>query len=184
MQESRIWLLSREDSLEKEVATHSSILAWRTPGTKEPGELQSMGSQWVRHDWAHVCMHAHTHQLCWTLFQAYCTPVFREGLRICILNKEMSLGMLSPAHQAAAVTSWLVKHLTTWGSSFQTESLPHKHNSIYSYVELSRKRLQKQEVGRKFPANLPSLSPHPTTHILWIMVQLLMVSVSKDTPPQ
>ena len=36
--------------LEKEMATHSSILAWRTPGTEEPGGLLSMGSHRVRHD--------------------------------------------------------------------------------------------------------------------------------------
>ena len=38
--------------MEKEMATHSSILAWRIPWTEEPGRLQSMGSQRVRHDWA------------------------------------------------------------------------------------------------------------------------------------
>ena len=38
-----------EDPLEKEMATHSSILAWKIPWTEEPGELQSMGSQTVRH---------------------------------------------------------------------------------------------------------------------------------------
>ena len=42
--------LGWEDPLEKEVATHSSILAWRIPSTEEPGGLQSMGSQRVRHD--------------------------------------------------------------------------------------------------------------------------------------
>ena len=40
----------REDLLEKEVATHSSILAWKTPWTEEPGRLQSMGSQSIGHD--------------------------------------------------------------------------------------------------------------------------------------
>ena len=47
-----IWVpsLGREDPLEKEMATHSSIFAWITPWTEEPGELQSMGSQRVRHD--------------------------------------------------------------------------------------------------------------------------------------
>ena len=40
-----------EDPLEKEMATHSSILAWRIPRTEEPGGLQSMGLQRVRHDW-------------------------------------------------------------------------------------------------------------------------------------
>ena len=39
-----------EDPLEEEMATHSSILAWRSPWTKEPGGLQSMGSQRVGHD--------------------------------------------------------------------------------------------------------------------------------------
>ena len=51
MQETWVWSLGSEDPLEKEMATHSSILAWRIPQTKEPGELQSMGSQRVGHDW-------------------------------------------------------------------------------------------------------------------------------------
>ena len=42
--------LGREDPLEKEVATHSSILAWEIPWTEELGGLQSMGLQGVRHD--------------------------------------------------------------------------------------------------------------------------------------
>ena len=42
--------LGWEDPLEKELATHSSILAWRTPWTEEPGRLQSFGWQIVRHD--------------------------------------------------------------------------------------------------------------------------------------
>ena len=51
MQETRVWSLDREDPLEKEMATHSSILAWRIPWTEEPGGLQSTGSQRVGHDW-------------------------------------------------------------------------------------------------------------------------------------
>jgi len=49
-QETRVQSLGQEDALEKEMETHSSILAWRIPGTEEPGGLQSMGSQRVRHD--------------------------------------------------------------------------------------------------------------------------------------
>ena len=45
MQETRVKFLGREDPLEKEMATYSSILAWRIPWTEEPGRLQSMGSQ-------------------------------------------------------------------------------------------------------------------------------------------
>ena len=50
MRETQIRSLSWEDPLEKGKATHSSILAWRIPWTEEPGGLQSMGSQRVRHD--------------------------------------------------------------------------------------------------------------------------------------
>ena len=50
MQETQVWSLGREDPLEKEMATHSSILAWRITWTEEPGRLQFMGSQTVKHD--------------------------------------------------------------------------------------------------------------------------------------
>ena len=46
----RVQSLGREDSLEKEMATHSSILAWKIPWMEEPGGLQSTGSQRVGHD--------------------------------------------------------------------------------------------------------------------------------------
>ena len=45
MQETQVWSLGQEDPLKEEKATHSSILAWRTPWTEEPAELHSMGSQ-------------------------------------------------------------------------------------------------------------------------------------------
>ena len=50
MQETRVRSLGQEDSLEKEMATHSSTLAWKILWTEEPGRLQSMGSQRVGHD--------------------------------------------------------------------------------------------------------------------------------------
>ena len=50
MQETQVQSLGGEDPLEKKTATHSSILAWETPQTEEPGGLQSMGSKRVRHD--------------------------------------------------------------------------------------------------------------------------------------
>ena len=50
MQEMQIRSLCQEDPLEKEVATPSSTLAWKIPCTEEPGGLQSMGSQRVRHN--------------------------------------------------------------------------------------------------------------------------------------
>ena len=50
MWETSVRPLGLEDPVEKEMATHSSILAWRIPWTEEPGGLQSMGSQRVGHD--------------------------------------------------------------------------------------------------------------------------------------
>ena len=52
MQETRVWSLGWEDPLEKEMATHSSTLAWRIPWREEPGRLQSMGLQRAGYDWA------------------------------------------------------------------------------------------------------------------------------------
>jgi len=51
MQESQVESLGWDDPLEKGMATHSSILAWRTPWAEEPGNLQAMGSQRVEYDW-------------------------------------------------------------------------------------------------------------------------------------
>ena len=51
MRETWVWSLGQEGPLEKGMATHSSILTWEIPRTEEPGKLQSMASQRVRHDW-------------------------------------------------------------------------------------------------------------------------------------
>ena len=56
--ETWVWSLGWEDLLEKETATHSSILAWKIPWMEEPGRLQSMGSQRIGHDWA-ACTFTH-----------------------------------------------------------------------------------------------------------------------------
>ena len=50
VKDTQVQSLGREDPLEKEMAVHSSTIAWKIPWTEEPGTLQSMGSQRVRHD--------------------------------------------------------------------------------------------------------------------------------------
>ena len=72
MRETQVQSLGWEDFLEKEMATHSSILAWKIPWMVEPGRLQSMGSQRVGHDWAtsqlHFCYWTHRNLSCsWVL---------------------------------------------------------------------------------------------------------------------
>ena len=72
MQETWVWSLIWEDPLEKEMATHSSILAWRIPWTEEPGGLQSTGSQRVGHDWAtSLSLSLFTFPLCNIFLYAY-----------------------------------------------------------------------------------------------------------------
>ena len=74
MQETWVWLKGWEDSLEKEMATHSSICAWRIPWTEEPGGLQSIVLQRVRHNWA-------TKQQQHSYKEHYCSP-FIEKIQI------------------------------------------------------------------------------------------------------
>ena len=62
MQETWVWSLAHEDPLEKELATHSSILAWRILWTEESGGLEAMGWQRIRQDWV-TNTHTHIHHL-------------------------------------------------------------------------------------------------------------------------
>ena len=72
MQETWVQSLGQEDPLEKEMATHSSILAWRIPWTEEPGGLQPMGSQRVGHDWATSLSHTYfIFYICIYIFSIY-----------------------------------------------------------------------------------------------------------------
>ena len=71
VQETQVRSLGQEDPLEKEIASHSSILACRIPRIEEAGGLQSMGSQRVRHNWATAAAAAKSHQSCPTL----CDPI-------------------------------------------------------------------------------------------------------------
>ena len=61
MEETRVWYLGWEDSLEKEMVTHLSVLAVKIPWTEEPGGLQSVGSQRVEHDLATEHAHNYVH---------------------------------------------------------------------------------------------------------------------------
>ena len=67
MRETWVPSLGWQDPLEKEMAIHSSTIAWKIPWTEEPGRLQSMGSQRVGHDWATSCSCSHSHIHTWLL---------------------------------------------------------------------------------------------------------------------
>ena len=83
MQESWVWSLCRECSLDQEMATHSSILAWRTTWTEEPGGLQSMGSQsrtWLKQ------LSTRAHILPWTRTDLKLYVSIRISSKFCSLD--------------------------------------------------------------------------------------------------
>ena len=84
MQETRVQSLGLEDPLEKGIATHSSILTWRIPWTEEPGGLQFVGSQRVRHDWA-------TNTTTTTTNQQFCTQFTVLYFKLCWNNCVVSV---------------------------------------------------------------------------------------------
>ena len=84
MRETQVQSLGWEDPLEKEMETHSSTLAWKIPWMEEPGRLQSMGLQRVRHDWA-TSLH-------FTRFRAHPNPMWPylnliRPVKVLFLNK-------------------------------------------------------------------------------------------------
>ena len=95
MQESRVWSLGWENPLEKETATHSSILAWEIPWTEEPDGLQSMELQRVRHNWE-TNTQGKMMSLEWTLIlTAWCH--YKKRTQACIKEDHME------THEKAAI---------------------------------------------------------------------------------
>ena len=89
MQETQLRSLGQEDSLEKEMATHSSILAWKMPWMEEPGKLQSMGLQRVGHDWATLL---HFNSISWLPTFAIQSPIMkRTSFRVLVLEDLVGL---------------------------------------------------------------------------------------------
>ena len=94
IQETQVGLLGQEDPLEEEMAVHSSILAWRTPWTEEPGGLQSMGPQTVGHDWARkrTRVHTHTHTHTHTHVPIYWTNIWMNHSKPITIANLLSSG--------------------------------------------------------------------------------------------
>ena len=99
--ETQVWSLGQEDSLQKEMASHSSVLAWEIPWTEEPGGLQSMGSVRVGHNWlTSLSLFTFMH---WRR-QWHPTPVFLPGKS----HGQRSLVGSGPwGHKESDTTWWL-----------------------------------------------------------------------------
>ena len=128
MQETRVWSLGWEDPLEKGVATHSSILAWRFPWRGESGGLQSMGSQRVRHDWV--------------------SNTFREWLSLSLWPPS---SWSSSLHLECAPTIWGSSHLP-----LKNIKMPNTYFHVSQWLPGSAKLLNqlRSGIGDTAPRNL------------------------------
>ena len=112
MWETWVRSLGQEDPLEKEMATHCSILAWRIPWTEEPGRLQSMRSQRVRQDWATERLHF----LSFTSQQkgecTYRLPHHASPARLGPVSSTILRNLPSLEAQACSSLNWRHDHIT------------------------------------------------------------------------
>ena len=122
MQETQVWSLGGEDPLEKEMATHSSILAWEIPWTGEPGGLQSLGSQKVGHYWV---TNIHTWELERTktgLYHLLANAIFTLSFKI-----KLTLLFVSECAHYKKFEKWKLKEsrpISHYLETFWTNFLP------------------------------------------------------------
>ena len=104
MWETWVWSLGQEDPLEKEMATHSSILAWRIPWTEEPVGLQPTGSQRVRYNWA-TSLRGSRIASCWALpWETDSVGLGSVRLIICIIRSSRGVWCCSPPDHTLRTT--------------------------------------------------------------------------------
>ena len=160
MWETQVQSLGQEDPLEKSIETHSSILAWRIPWTEEPGGLQSIGLQRVRHTWIdlaknsnytlgwpkswfgffhHIFLfgqpNAMFNTLLWVLPSPPAPPPgsASEGVCVCVTQSSPTLGSTwTVAHQAPPSMGILQARILEWVamSSSRGSSRPRNHTQV------------------------------------------------------
>ena len=140
MQETWVWSLGWEDHLEKEMATHSSILVWRIPWTEEPGRLRSMKSQRVMTEWLWLSFHfALEDFITRSRFIVSFLPLLNVGClsqRLCLLWEWIKLGKLT-ANLLFNERKWNLG--TSQKSSTRQKILKHQcflHISGYTAISL------------------------------------------------
>ena len=123
MWETQVQSLGGEDPLEKEMATHSSILVWEIPWTEEPGGLQSIRSQRVRHKWV-----TNTFTFLYT-FLDFLVLIVKYKCSIFFFQKFLTIPDTLHYHDSFKSNFWTYKNTYTHTQSFYVECM----ESIYSY---------------------------------------------------
>ena len=133
MKEMWVQSLVQEDSLEKEMATHSSILAWEIPWTDKPGGLQSMGRKRVRHNLVTEHMDKYMQNKCYTVFLKI-PNIFMDSKIQMKVHPRQTKPSHTSGHQASSIVSQvadsflitpsLPKHCGHWSSCLSEDILP------------------------------------------------------------
>ena len=138
MWETQVWSLGWEDPLEKEMATHSSILAWKIPRTEELGWLLSMGSQRVGHDWAislslwrSLLVHEKTDVQ--TFLET--TLETKDNVDFLYISDELSFWLLGPKSEGVLTFRKVTQrdYLNGWYSSQLSSSHTHTHTHTHTH---------------------------------------------------
>ena len=166
MQETQIQSLGREDPLEKEMATHSSILAWRIPWTEEPGGLQSMGSQSCTPSMC-TCSCVHTHTLAHRQSVQFSRSVVSDSLWLHGLQYAMLLHP-SPAPELAQTHIHWIGDATQPSHPLSSPSPPafnlSQHQGLFQWVSSSH------HVGKYWRQPVAFIYFISTPHIMGIKI--------------
>ena len=130
MQERWFQSLGQDDTLEKEMATHSGILSWESPWTEESGGLQSVGFQRVGHNW--MTEHTHTH---WNLIGIVALIWPKENLLFIWLMQKKKVSLAIARYKYATcphLSPWLYKLRGSWTLSI---NLQLKMSALLSYFQ-------------------------------------------------
>ena len=145
MQEIRVQSLDQEDPLEKGMATHSSILAWRISWTEKPGGLQSLGSQRVRHNWT-------TNTFIWCRVYSLC-KVVASHWHLCFPQHVVAFipsthfHSLSVSQKLIEISDPLVTHLSlplSWSCHYGLTT------SIYLFPQWFWRNVKRQMCAQSF----------------------------------
>ena len=133
MQETQVRFLGGEDPLEKEMAPHSSILAWEIPWTEKPGRLQSVGLKRVRHNLVTEHMDKYMQNKCYTVFLKIPNIIMDSKIQMKAHPRQTKPSHTS-GHQASSIVSQvadsflsipsLPKHCGHWSSRLSEDILP------------------------------------------------------------
>ena len=165
MWETWVQSLGQEGLLEKEMATHSGILAWKIPWIEEPGRLQSMGLRRIRHDWA-TSLHWELCCCCCCCFIAKSYPTLRPNR----IAHQAPLSMAFPGKNTGVGCHFLLQgifpteglnlHLLRW----QVDSLP------LSHLGRPCKPLKRPKIRLRWGLHNSAKTLNSIVHLTWVNI--------------